>query len=695
MRLFFLLLFLTGTLCCYAQTDTTAAITKDSLRLKYELRSLYSTQKAGRPIDLSAPTYDLLSVDVLTSTLLINVITNTDPDAVRTQLLQNGIEVVSAYGRMITCRVTPAQLAVVNTLPGCRWAQPVYRPRHRSRRPPVGGNVVGQGYASLRADSLRQKTGLTGVGVKVGVLSDSYDALHGASAGVAADELPGTGNPNNFTTAVTVVRDYTTTDGTDEGRAMLEIVHDVAPGAALYFYTAYESAPGFATGIQSLANAGCKVIIDDIGYFDQPFFQDGIIAQAVDKVKTGNGVTYFSAAGNSGTISYENAYQPSTYKPFSGTANSQITAHNFAASGQTAVYYLPITLAAKAQLLLGFQWSEPFASAIPAGSSSTAGASTDLDVYLLKSKPTGAISASSATIVAKSNDDNIGADPLEILSYTNPNSSTSTFYILLTRYSASGNPARLKVIGFTDFGFPAAAAAVPGINAGTAYGHPNGRGAIAVGAASYDDTPAFGRIPPALEYYSSKGGIPIYFSPDGTPYATPSVRPKPEIVAPDNANTSFFYGGYDYEGDGFPNFGGTSAAAPHAGAVAALLLQARPALTPDQVKTALQTSAIDMDDPSTPGFDTGFDYGTGYGLIQADRAYQTLTIGACSTVMSGNWNDPATWSCGVVPGGSDQVIINANHIVTIDGFTARAAKVSYSGTGRVLFQNNGRLSFAP
>ena len=71
---------------------------------------------------------------------------------------------------------------------------------------------------------------------------------------------------------------------TDEGRAMLQIVHDVAPGAALAFYTGDNSEADFAHGIGALAAAGAKVIADDIGYFDEPFYQDGIVAQAVDAV---------------------------------------------------------------------------------------------------------------------------------------------------------------------------------------------------------------------------------------------------------------------------------------------------------------------------------------------------------------------------------------------------------------------------
>ena len=61
---------------------------------------------------------------------------------------------------------------------------------------------------------------------------------------------------------------------------------------------------------------------------------------------------------------------------------------------------------------------------------------------------------------------------------------------------------------------------------------------------------------------------------------------------------------------------------------------------------------------------------------------------------SGSWNNPATWSCGTVPGPADEVVIGADHVITIDGFTAKAARVYYSGSGKVILQNNGRLSFA-
>src|SRR5258708_12125872 len=94
---------------------------------------------------------------------------------------------------------------------------------------------------------------------------------------------------------------------------MLEIVHDLEPGAQLYLATAFTSLNGFATNIKDLRSAGCDIIIDDVAYFVESPFQDGqapsvtstfnsaAIAQAVKDV-TAAGAVYFSSAGNSGRL---------------------------------------------------------------------------------------------------------------------------------------------------------------------------------------------------------------------------------------------------------------------------------------------------------------------------------------------------------------------------------------------------------
>ncbi len=89
---------------------------------------------------------------------------------------------------------------------------------------------------------------------------------------------------------------------------MAQLVHDVAPGANIAFHTAFNSELDFAEGIIDLQEAGADVIVDDVIYFAEPMFMDGMVAQAVDIV-TERGVPYFSSAGNQARDSYQNAFR--------------------------------------------------------------------------------------------------------------------------------------------------------------------------------------------------------------------------------------------------------------------------------------------------------------------------------------------------------------------------------------------------
>ena len=93
------------------------------------------------------------------------------------------------------------------------------------------------------------------------------------------------------------------------------------------------------------------------------------------------------------------------------------------------------------------------------------------------------------------------------------------------------------------------------------------------------------------ESFTSKGGAMTFlFAPNGTALPAGTTRQKPNLASIDGTNTTLFFGS-DYENDGFPNFFGTSAAAPHAAAVAALLRSSEPTLTPAQVYSRLVGSA--------------------------------------------------------------------------------------------------------
>lgn len=180
------------------------------------------------------------------------------------------------------------------------------------------GSSTSQGVAILRADEARTVFGVTGAGIRLGLISDSFNGSGSnptVATQIAAGNLPGTGNPNGFTTPVTVVKDQIGGGATDEGRAMFEIVHDIAPGALLSFHSAFNNTPtpGYtnaetAAPDQTIADAidglaavtNMRIIVDDVGMLTAPRFQDGAAARAVNAAAAG-GIAYFSSAGNSGT----------------------------------------------------------------------------------------------------------------------------------------------------------------------------------------------------------------------------------------------------------------------------------------------------------------------------------------------------------------------------------------------------------
>ncbi|MDQ4139050.1 MAG: peptidase S8, partial [Bacteroidota bacterium] len=204
----------------------------------------------------------------------------------------------AAYGHMVSGLMPIINLDKVAALKNLHFARPAYKPITKI------GEVTSQGDVAMYADSVREYQVLKGKGNKIGVLSDSYNYLGGAEKGIKSGDLPGKGNPNGYTTPVQVLEDNISFGNIDEGRAMMEIIHDVAPAAQLAFHTAFLGQASFAQGILDLQKAGCNIITDDVYYLNEPMFQDGIIAQAVNEVTKKN-VAYFSSAGNNGRESYQ------------------------------------------------------------------------------------------------------------------------------------------------------------------------------------------------------------------------------------------------------------------------------------------------------------------------------------------------------------------------------------------------------
>ncbi len=535
--------------------------------------------------------------------VLVDITAQNGTDGLVAKLKNLGAKITGTFGRVVSAYIPISKIKEINSIKGLRYFD-------ASIASTNVGIVTSQGDTSMHSARLRSQSGIDGSGVMVGVLSDSYNTLFGAPQDIATGDLPGKGNAQN-SKPVVVVQDMPQ-KASDEGRGMLQIVHDVAPGAKLAFATGFNGMAGFANNILALKDSGANVIVDDISYFAEPMFQDGIIAQAVDSVES-QGVPYFSSAGNSGDHSYESSWRSGPETTINGTT---VTPFDFD-PGPGVDIYQSFSVQAGGKINLSLQWDSPFASTYEGAK----GSKNQIGILLLDSKD---------SIVAAAGNDNIkSGDAFQILVYQNPTGSVQNYKILIATL-AGDNPGFIKYIsnGATQQNLEYAT------HSSTIMGHPNAKGAIAVGAAFYDKTPAYGTNPPELENFSSIGPAKIFFDKYGNPVNDPRPH-KPEITAPDGVNTTFF-GGSDPEGDGFPNFFGTSAAAPHAAAVAALMLQQNPTLTPDQIKTELENSIIDMNDP-------GYDNKSGYGLIQADIAIPLPVELVSFAATNSNNNTILTW----------------------------------------------------
>lgn len=534
--------------------------------------------------------------------------------------LQNlGLQDGMAYKQKVSGYLPIDRLSDLKNIPSLKFAQPAYKPKHNV------GSVTSQGDVALRANVARSAYGVTGAGVKVGILSDSYNALGGAPAGVASGDLPAD---------VQVLSDLTS--GTDEGRAMAELVHDIAPGSPIAFHTAYNTQLLFAQGIRNLAAAGCKIITDDISYFAEPFFQDGVVAQAVDDVVTNQGVTYFSAAANAGRSSYQNTFKPIPFFDPQYDPSSSYTAHDFGGGNFRQRISVP---GRGGQVIISFQWDDPFYSV-----SGGAGAQTDMDILVYSGTTLlGSLSGLSA---------NAGNDAVEVIGLVNNGASAATINLVLVKYSGP-DPTLLKWVNYGS-----TVAIEFDTKSSTVVGHANATRAIAVGAAPFYNTPAFngGLTTATIEPFSSAGGTPILFNIAGQ-HISQLVRQKPEITAVDGTNTTFFTVDSPRDADTFPNFFGTSAAAPHAAAVAALMKEKEGSLSSSAILSALQQTALDMDDPVTPEFDYGFDFGTGYGFIQADKALQAISTSASDFAIAG----VTTITCTTVSAGQRTLTFNPQY----------------------------------
>ena len=545
------------------------------------------------------------------------------------------------------------------------------------------GSRNSEGDRAHRANDARSAFGVSGAGLRIGVLSDSFNNLSAAAADVTSGDLPGPGNPNGFTTAVGLAGSGDlASGGSDEGRAMLQIVHDLAPGATLYFATAFNSITDFANNIRALRgiatspavgniSPGCDIIIDDIFYFTETGLHDGqtvatnrnmaVVTQAVNDV-TANGAMYFSSAGNSGNLAQatSGAWEgdfTSGAKPaiITGTGDALIWSGtdvgNTITSGTNAV---------------SMQWSDP-----------VGGSTNDYDLFRLNSTLT--------TVLASSTNVQTGTqDPYEELT-----AAANTRLVVVRRAGAAARFISLSTNrGRLQYG-----------TNGQIRGHSGAANGYAVAATpAVSPGPTSGPFVAAnvTETFSSDGPRRVFYAANGSAITAGNflaatnggvLRAKPDLTAADGVATTL------PAASGLNPFYGTSAAAPHLGAIAALVKQGAPSATTTQIRNFLTSTALDI-------MGAGVDVTSGPGIAQAFQAVQatgavpmaSLGLGTVSVSGDNNRVDPSdcnTLTIALVNNGAlNATAVSAVLTTSTPGVSIAQGNSPYSNIAAAGSQNN-------
>jgi len=537
-------------------------------------------------------------------------------------------------------------MARIAALPQVQHLYPAYAPVRRT------GTVDSRAVEALTVDTVAG--GLAGAGQKVGILSDSFartasvvdsddsDGTETTTDGTAIDPA-GNSAPvelrdskpqqsDDLPATIDLRRDDATGDLIDEGAAMAELVHDIAPDAGIAFHTAFPGFGEFAAGIEDLCGpAGSTVVVDDVLFFAELMYQRDVISRAAETCVTDE-VAYFSSAGNNSDRAFRQTYRDFDPSDNNDSGSPNVFGNDFhdwdPASGTDNL--LRISLDGGEGFTAVLQWNQP---ALSTPENTDNGPQIDLDLYLFDD---------AGNLIRQSFTDQLagdpgdGADPIEVIQYQNGSGGSENVFLGIDHWAGSrddipqddGTNLEFRLVFFEqlpngnadiDYEFTPTASPM--------YGHPVADGVISVGAVPWWETPAFD---PALgptpatdpEPFTAKGGsLQEHFRPDGS-FFRRTRTPQPHLAAADGNNTTFFGQNnatpmIDGEDDGDPNFFGTSAAAPNAAAVAALLLQDDPSLSPADIVAKLMTSAFDVTGLNASA---GCDDRTGAGLVDATAA---------------------------------------------------------------------------
>lgn len=435
-------------------------------------------------------------------------------------------------------RVKPESFEELSSLKGVYSVQPAISPVIRRV------NRGEKGIFSFPSRDFWKPDNITGSGIKIGIISDGVENL---SKIVASGALP---------------RDiYILSPGKgNEGTIMLEIVHEISPDAELYFHSAGGNKLEFNRAVDALIAEGCRIICDDVGWPDEPFFEDGIVAAHIKEIIESQDILYISAAGNDAGRHYQGMF----FDNGSGW-------HDFS-SGTSTSRNICMDVPPGEKVTVVLQWNDPWNCS-----------ENDYDLYLYD--------CNRDELAASEKVQSGTGTPLEYIQYTNRENTVKKASVSIKQHSGQNRVLEVYI-------YPSSSVKIHPDNLveeDSVFGHPAVPGVICVGAID-SESPENRDI----ASYSSRGPVSIY-------YPEYELRNKTDLSGPGSVKVSGPNGTVNL-------FAGTSASAPSVAGIGALIWSIYPEKNGSEIREILCSSAEDL---GAPGYDTVF----GHGSVTYSTAY--------------------------------------------------------------------------
>jgi subtilisin family serine protease len=469
-------------------------------------------------------------------TAYVQLFPGTDPEVLTSC---SRIEEWDEDSNVVAVRVKPESLGELSSLKGVCSVQPAISPVIRKV------NQEDKGIYSLFPKGFWKPKGITGAGIKIGIISDGVEGINESIASGALPENVHVLSPGNG----------------KEGTVILEVVHEVSPGAELYFRSTGGNKLEFNRAVDALVDEGCQIICDDVGWPDEPFFEDGIVASHVKEIIENRDILYVSAAGNDAGRHYQGMFfdNGSGWHDFSlGTSTSRNI-------------YVDVPPGEKTTVVL--QWNDPWNCS-----------ENDYDLYLYDCFNGGELAASEKVQSGT-------GTPLEYIRYTNREETVKKASISVKK--DSGQDKVLEIYIYANSSVKIHPDNL--VEEDSVFGHPAVPNVICVGAVNSGN-----QENRDIASYSSRGPVSIY-------YPAYELRNKTDLSGPGSVRIQGV-NGVDII------FAGTSASAPSVAGTGALVWSIYPEKNSSEIREILCSSAEDLGEP---GYDTTF----GHGSINSNTVY--------------------------------------------------------------------------